>query len=63
MRERILGSEHPDVAASLNGLVALYGEQGQYEEAEPLARRVLRIREQALGPEHPEVARPLNNLA
>ncbi|MBO0794360.1 MAG: tetratricopeptide repeat protein, partial [Ktedonobacteraceae bacterium] len=63
IRERILGPEHPEVAASLNGLVALYGEQGQYEQAEPLARRVLRIREQALGPEHPEVARPLNNLA
>jgi CHAT domain-containing protein/Tfp pilus assembly protein PilF len=36
---------------------------GKYEEAIPLAQRVLAIREKALGPDHLKVAASLNNLA
>jgi tetratricopeptide (TPR) repeat protein len=63
IREKALGLEHPEVAASLNNLAELYRTQGQYEKAEPLYQRALAIREKALGPDHPNVATQLNNLA
>ena len=50
-------------AARLNSqVVKLFGE-GKYDEALPLARRVLEIREKALGGEHLLVGYALNNLA
>jgi tetratricopeptide (TPR) repeat protein len=63
IRERALGSEHPETAAGLNNLALLYQKQGKYGEAEPLLERALTIRERALGSEHPETAAGLNNLA
>src|SRR5438445_9265383 len=63
IQEKALGPEHPDVAASLDGLAGLDRAQGNYREAERLYRRELAIREKALGPEHPAVARSLNDLA
>ena len=53
IREKALGPEHPDTAASLNNLAALYYAMGDYAKAEPLYRRALAIYEKALGPEHP----------
>ena len=32
--EKVLGSEHPNVAKGLNNLAALYYNQGKYPEAE-----------------------------
>jgi tetratricopeptide (TPR) repeat protein len=61
--EKALGPDHPDTAASLNNLAALYHNQGRYGEAEPLYQRALTIREKALGPDHPNTATSLNNLA
>jgi CHAT domain-containing protein len=63
VREKSLGPEHPDVAASLNNLAELYRAKGDYAKAEPLHQRALAIREKALGPDHPDVAGSLNNLA
>ena len=63
IREKALGPDHPDVAASLNNLALLYYAQGRYSEAEPLYQRDLAISEKALGPDHPHVAASLNNLA
>jgi tetratricopeptide (TPR) repeat protein len=60
--EKNVGSDHPDVAKSLNNLGALYHTQGQYEQAEPLYKRVLAINEK-LGLDHPDVEKILNNLA
>ena len=57
------GSNHPDVATSLNNLAALYHNQGKYAEAEPMYKRSLAIYEKALGPDHLRVAASLNNLA
>ena len=37
IRERALGPEHPDVAASLNNLAMLYHAQGQYGKAGSVA--------------------------
>jgi tetratricopeptide (TPR) repeat protein len=63
IREKALGSEHEDVADSLNNLAGLFHGQGQYEKAEPLYQHALSIREKALGLEHEDVANSLNNLA
>jgi tetratricopeptide (TPR) repeat protein/transcriptional regulator with XRE-family HTH domain len=63
IREHCLGSEHLDVAASLNGLADLYREQGKHAEAEPLFQRALAIREQRLGPDEIRVAVSLTNVA
>ncbi|MFB2882394.1 tetratricopeptide repeat protein [Floridanema aerugineum] len=62
IREKALGSEHPDVALSLNNLAALYEQMGNYAQAEPLYQRSLAILEKVLGSEHPDVAGSLNNL-
>ena len=61
--EETFGSDHPDVAISLNNLAVLYDYQGRYAQAEPLYKRSLAIRENSLGPNHPHVAQSLNNLA
>jgi tetratricopeptide (TPR) repeat protein len=63
IRERALGLEHPDLAASLDSVAAGYEATHEYERAEALYRRALAIREKALGPEHPEVAGSLGHLA
>ena len=42
--------------------VNLY-QRGEFEEAEPLLKRVMAVREQSLGPDHPDTATSLNNLA
>lgn len=44
MREATLGSDHPDIAQSLNNLAALYNDRKQYDKAEPLYERALQIR-------------------
>ncbi|MDM8556859.1 tetratricopeptide repeat protein [Desulfococcaceae bacterium HSG7] len=63
IRERVLGSRHPDFAAYLNNLAELYRTQGRYEAAEPLYKRSLAIMENVLGKEHPSLATTINNLA
>ena len=63
IREKALGPEHRDTAASLNNLAALYQTTGAYAKAEPLYRHALAIQEKALGPDNPEVAASLTNLA
>ena len=63
IKEKVLGSEHPSVATSLNGVAVLYQAKGRCAEAEPLYRRALAIWEKALDPEHPNVAKALLNYA
>ncbi|QWG23137.1 CHAT domain-containing protein [Bradyrhizobium sediminis] len=61
--EKAHGPDHRDVAASLNNLALLYGNQGRDAEAEPLYRRSLAIMEKAFGPDSAEVGAGLGNLA
>ena len=63
IREQVLGQEHLDVAASLNGLADLYQEQGKQAEAEPLFKRALDLRERLLKPGDMLVAISWTNLA
>jgi tetratricopeptide (TPR) repeat protein len=63
IRQKVLGSEHPDTVQSLNNLAALYREMGEYAKAEPLHQEALRIPQKVLGSENPYTVRSLNNLA
>ncbi len=63
IRERALGSDHPDTAESLNNLAILHRVSGDLAAVGPLHARALAIRERMLGPDHPRTAESLNNLA
>ena len=55
IKEKLLGSQHPDVGVTLNNLDTLYKSMGKYREAEPVYLRSLSILKQALGDVHPSV--------
>ncbi|CAM9793335.1 unnamed protein product, partial [Ectocarpus fasciculatus] len=61
--EKMYGSDHPAVAASLSNLAGSLRTQGKYAEAESLYERSQAIKEKALGPEHADVATIINNRA
>ncbi|CAM9846394.1 unnamed protein product [Ectocarpus sp. 4 AP-2014] len=63
IEEKVLGSEHPSLATTLNNRGGLLYQQGKYAEAEPLYERCQAIEEKVLGSEHPSLARTLNNRA
>ena len=63
IRGNKLGSEHPDVAYSLNNLAFVLKAKGNLAEAEPLFHRALAMREEKLVPDHLDIAISLNNLA
>ena len=62
IREKALGPEHREVAASLNNLATIYHDLEKHEQAVPYLLRALAIVEKALGPNHPEVATSLENI-
>ena len=62
IRERALGSDHPDVAISMGNLAALHAYTGSVDRALELQQRVLAIEEETLGPDHPVFATSLSNL-
>eukprot|EP00195_Chlamydomonas_chlamydogama_P012277 CAMPEP_0202901254 /NCGR_PEP_ID=MMETSP1392-20130828/14151_1 /ASSEMBLY_ACC=CAM_ASM_000868 /TAXON_ID=225041 /ORGANISM="Chlamydomonas chlamydogama, Strain SAG 11-48b" /LENGTH=824 /DNA_ID=CAMNT_0049587793 /DNA_START=202 /DNA_END=2677 /DNA_ORIENTATION=+ len=62
-REKQLGPNHPDVAASCSNLAILYNSKGNAGKALPLYERALKIYEKHYGPNHPEVAHTLTDLA
>jgi tetratricopeptide (TPR) repeat protein len=63
IREKTLGPDHADVAASLNNLAGVYRKEGRNAEAGPLYERALAIFEKSLDSDDPEIATVLNNLA
>ena len=58
-----LGSEHYEVAESLNNLGLLYYDMGRYKEAEDSFIKALEMRQRLPGDEDRNVAHDLNNLA
>lgn len=63
IQESLLGTDHLDIATTLNNLAILYLYWAKYAQAEPLYLRALAIQEHLLGTEHPDVASSLNELA
>lgn len=63
IKEKILGTDHYDVAETLTGLGKLNGIKGNYEDAERLFKRELAIQEKARGPDHPSFASTLTSQA
>jgi tetratricopeptide (TPR) repeat protein len=63
LAKRTVGSDHPDVAATLNNLALICRAQNQHAQAELYLNRALAIWESACGGDHPDVAIALNNLA
>jgi nephrocystin-3 len=60
--EQNLGTDHPEIATTLNNLAWLLTQTNQLVEAEQLYRRALALYEQTFGTNHPKVALALNNL-
>jgi tetratricopeptide (TPR) repeat protein len=63
IREKHLGSEHPDTATSLNNLALVLRFRGDTARARRLLQRSLAIRKKVLGRNHFETAWSLHNLA
>lgn len=63
LREEIVGANHPDTAADLGALGALYQLAGRLAEAGAAYRRALAVFEAAYGPDHYEVGMTIANLA
>ncbi len=61
--EGLFGSDHRNVAKSLDDLGGMYKSQGNFADAELLLQRSPAIREKAGGTVHLDVALSLNNLA
>lgn len=61
--EKKYGPNNRDVAAALNNLAQLYGEQGRDTEAEPLLKRAIAILDKVSGLNSADAAPELNNLA
>ena len=61
MRERTLGHDHLEVAASLNNIAVLLSSKpvGRFDEAELLYKRSIAIKEKALGPAHFQARMPV----
>ncbi|HEY6402969.1 MAG TPA: tetratricopeptide repeat protein, partial [Blastocatellia bacterium] len=62
IRERLLGAEHPDVAAALYSLGYFYTDKGEYDKVEPLYQRALAIYEKAPDKDPLNTANILNDL-
>ena len=62
LREKELGPNHTDVAASVVDLARFYTARGNFAKAETLAVRALAINERALDPGHPTVAATVSTL-
>lgn len=62
-KEKQLGPDHQEVAEISTNLAMVYTQQGQYDLAQPLLERVLKIHEKRYGPNHPNVAHALTDLA
>lgn len=63
IRERVLGPDHPTVAATLINLAGDYSNLGDYARSERAYLRALKIKEKELGAENPDLAIDLVAIA
>lgn len=62
IREKALGSEHLDVAMSLNNLASVFRASGRYKDVLQLFQQALAMRKKLIDGDHPDIATSLNNL-
>ena len=62
IREMVLGTEHPDTAATYNNIGLTNKYQGDYDQALEFYKKSLLIVERMLGKEHPDTAEVYNNM-
>jgi len=63
IRNRVLGSEHPDTLASITKLASVMNEEGNYSNAEKLHRQVFDVVQRTLGPNHTNTLILKGNIA
>ncbi|MBF0394880.1 MAG: tetratricopeptide repeat protein, partial [Alphaproteobacteria bacterium] len=63
IRERFLGTEHPDTLTAMNNLAGTLWAQGDLAGARAFEEQVLSVRRRVLGEEHPATLTSMNNLA
>ena len=63
IREKELGTEHPDTTIIYNNMADIYHGQGNHLNALKYYWKVLDIREKTLGKDHPDTATTYNNIA
>ena len=61
LKQKLLGSDHVDVALSEGNLAFVLGAAGRSAEALPHVDRAIEILERKLGPAHPDLFNQLNN--
>ena len=62
IQEKVLLSDHPDLARSYNNVGTTYGDLGDHRMALEYKLKALEIREKVLPPEHPDLAQSYNNV-
>lgn len=62
IRERVLGTDHPDTALSCNNIGFVYYTIGDYVKALGYHYKALAIRKKVLGTVHPDTAQSYNNI-
>ncbi|CAF1330942.1 unnamed protein product [Rotaria sordida] len=62
IRKIALSPNHPDLAASYNGIGVVYDEMGEYSKALSSYERAFDIDKKALPPNHPDLASDYNNI-
>ena len=60
---RVLGDEHTETLANMNGLGVLYRCEGKHAQAEPLLTKSLEARLRLLGDQHPDTLASRSDLA
>ena len=63
LRTQVLGAEHPDTIASMNGVACCFKAQDQHAKAQPQHEKVLQLRTKVLGAKHPRTISSVDNLA
>jgi tetratricopeptide (TPR) repeat protein len=62
IKEKVLGTEHPDTATAYNNIAGIYKSKGDYDTALDYYKKSLDIKEKVLGTEHPSTATAYNNI-
>lgn len=61
--EKVLSTDHPDIATTYNNIAMVYRSQGDYDAALKMYEKALEIYEKMLSKDHPNTATTYNNIA